>query len=72
MLFQTILAGLGLGVLLVSACVVGIRKGTVGKAVIAAAQKTRSSMSQIWEITRFAAPPLLSLRCLPATRRTET
>lgn len=38
MLFQTILGRLGLGDLLVSVCVVGIRKGAVGMAVIAAAQ----------------------------------
>ncbi len=37
MLFQTIPERLGSGVLLVPICVVGIRKGAVGMAVIAAA-----------------------------------
>ena len=37
MLENTILEGLGLGVLLVLVCAVGIRKGAVGMAVIAAA-----------------------------------
>ena len=36
MLLQTVLEGLGLGVLLIIICAVGIRKGTVGMAVIAA------------------------------------
>ena len=36
MIIQTILEGLGLGVLLVIVCAVGIRKGAVGMAVIAA------------------------------------
>ena len=36
MLLQTILEGLGLGVLLVLVCAVGIRKGAVGMAGIAA------------------------------------
>ena len=37
MIIQTILEGLGLGVLLVLVCAVGIRKGAVGMAVISAA-----------------------------------
>ena len=36
MLLQTVLEGLGLGILLIIICAVGIRKGTVGMAVIAA------------------------------------
>lgn len=36
MLLQTVLEGLGLGVLLIIICAVGIRKGAVGMAVIAA------------------------------------
>lgn len=36
MLLQVILEGLGLGALLVLICAVGIRKGAVGMAVIAA------------------------------------
>ena len=36
MLLQTVLEGLGLGILLIIICVVGIRKGAVGMAVIAA------------------------------------
>ena len=35
MILQTILEGLGLGALLILVCAVGIRKGTVGMAVIA-------------------------------------
>ena len=37
MLLQTVLEGLGLWILLIIICAVGIRKGTVGMAVIAAA-----------------------------------
>ena len=37
MLSQTILEGLGLGALLILVCALGIRKGTAGMAVIAAA-----------------------------------
>ena len=36
MLLQTVLEGLGLGVLLIIVCAIGIRKGAVGMAVIAA------------------------------------
>ena len=36
MILQTIPEGIGLGVLLILVCAVGIRKGTVGMAVIAA------------------------------------
>ena len=36
MILQVILEGIGLGVLLVLVCALGIRKGTVGMAVIAA------------------------------------
>mgnify|MGYP006980653345 CR=1 FL=1 len=36
MLLQTVLEGLGLWILLIIICAVGIRKGTVGMAVIAA------------------------------------
>jgi hypothetical protein len=36
MLLQTVLEGLGLGILLIIICAVGIRKGAVGMAVIAA------------------------------------
>ena len=36
MLLQVILEGIGLGVLLVLVCAIGIRKGAVGMAVIAA------------------------------------
>ena len=36
MILQTILEGIGLGVLLVLVCAIGIRKGAVGMAVIAA------------------------------------
>ena len=36
MLLQVILEGIGLGVLLILVCAIGIRKGTVGMAVIAA------------------------------------
>ena len=36
MILQTILEGLGLGALLILVCAVGIRKGAVGMAVIAA------------------------------------
>ena len=36
MLLQTVLEGLGLGILLIIICAVGIRKGAVGLAVIAA------------------------------------
>ena len=36
MLLQTVLEGLGLGVLMIIICAVGIRKGAVGMAVIAA------------------------------------
>ena len=36
MIIQTILEGLGLGILLIIICAVGIRKGAVGMAVIAA------------------------------------
>ena len=36
MLLQTVLEGLGLGILLIIICAVGIRTGAVGMAVIAA------------------------------------
>ena len=36
MLLQVILEGIGLGVLLILVCTIGIRKGAVGMAVIAA------------------------------------
>ena len=36
MLLQVILEGIGLGVLLILVCAIGIRKGAVGMAVIAA------------------------------------
>ena len=36
MLVQVILEGLGLGALLVLVCAIGIRKGTVGMAIISA------------------------------------
>ena len=36
MILQTILEGIGLGVLLILVCAIGIRKGAVGMAVIAA------------------------------------
>ena len=36
MILQTIPEGIGLGILLILVCAVGIRKGTVGMAVIAA------------------------------------
>ena len=36
MILQTILEGLGLGALLILVCAGGIRKGTIGMAVIAA------------------------------------
>ena len=36
MLVQVLLEGLGLGALLVLVCVIGIRKGTVGMAIISA------------------------------------
>ena len=36
MLLQTVLEGLGLGILLIIICAVGIRKGAGGMAVIAA------------------------------------
>ena len=36
MLLQTVLEGLGLGILLIIICAVGIRKGAVGMTVIAA------------------------------------
>ena len=36
MLLQVFLEGIGLGVLLILACAIGIRKGAVGMAVIAA------------------------------------
>ena len=37
MILQVILEGIGLGVLLILVCAIGIRKGTVGMAVISAA-----------------------------------
>ena len=36
MLLQVILEGIGLGILLILVCAIGIRKGAVGMAVIAA------------------------------------
>ena len=36
MILQVILEGIGLGVLLILVCAIGIRKGTVGMAVISA------------------------------------
>ena len=52
MIFQTILEGIGLGVLLVWVCAIGIRKGAVGMVHLYSPEALHS-----WKVPSMTRPP---------------
>ena len=74
MLLQVILEGIGLGVLLILVCAIGIRKGAVGmvhlyspevqeRCVNAGTYNTRENQAKCFDFSKLSASPAISAMC---------